>query len=68
MLGMVLTDAYKGRAKDISKAAEAEGMLVLIAGPDVVRFLPALVISDAQIAKADQLLRRALDGFLSTAK
>lgn len=68
MLGMVLTEAYKGRAKDISKAAEAEGMLVLIAGMDVVRFLPALVISDAQIAKTDQLLRRALDGFLSAAK
>ncbi len=65
MLGMVLTEAYKGRAKDISKAAEAEGLLVLIAGLDVLRFLPALVVSDAQIAAADVALRRALDGFLS---
>jgi succinylornithine aminotransferase len=65
---MVLTEAYAGRAKEISKAAEAIGLMVLIAGPDVVRFLPALVVSDAQIDEADALLRRALDVFLADAK
>ena len=65
MLGMVLAEGYRGRAKDISKAAEAQGLLVLIAGPDVVRFLPALVVSDAQIAQADKLLRAALDGVVA---
>lgn len=65
LLGMVLTQAYAGRAKEISKAAEALGLMVLIAGPDVVRFAPALVVSDAQIDEAEQLLRRALDAILT---
>jgi succinylornithine transaminase family protein len=68
MVGMVLTDAYAGRAKDISKAAEAQGLMILIAGPDVVRLLPALIVSDEQIAECDRLLRAALDAFLAPAK
>jgi len=60
MLGMVLADAWRGKAKDITKAAEAEGLMLLIAGPDVVRLLPALVVSDAQIDEAVIRLRRAL--------
>lgn len=65
MLGMVLSEQYRGRAKDITRAAEAEGLMLLIAGPDVVRLLPALIVSDAQIDEADLLLRRALEEFLA---
>ncbi|HJV50367.1 MAG TPA: acetylornithine/succinylornithine family transaminase [Noviherbaspirillum sp.] len=65
MLGMVLTDAWRGKAKDITKAAETQGLMLLIAGPDVVRLLPALVVSDAQIEDAQIRLRRALDVVLS---
>ena len=65
MLGMLLNDAYRGRAKDITKVAETEGLMLLIAGMDVVRLLPALVVTDAQIQEADRLLRRALDAFLA---
>lgn len=65
MLGMVLADAWRGKAKDITKAAEAQGLMLLIAGPDVVRFLPALVVSDAQIDEAVLRLRRALDAVLA---
>ena len=68
MLGMVLADGYRGRAKEISKAAEVQGLMILIAGMDVLRFLPALIVSDAQIARADQLLRSAIDSFLSAPK
>jgi len=67
MLGMVLSDAWRGKAKDITKAAEAQGLMLLIAGPDVVRLLPALVVSDAQIAEAELRLRRALDTVLAAA-
>jgi acetylornithine/succinyldiaminopimelate/putrescine aminotransferase len=31
---------------------------------DVLRFLPALIVSDAQIDEANLMLRRALDAFL----
>jgi succinylornithine aminotransferase len=68
MLGMVLADAWRGKAKDITKAAEAQGLMLLIAGPDVVRLLPALVVSDAQIDEADLRLRRALDAVIAAAK
>jgi succinylornithine aminotransferase len=60
MLGMALTEAWRGRAKDISRAAEGQGLLVLIAGPDVVRLLPALIISDAQIDEGVALLRKSV--------
>lgn len=65
MIGMTVTEAYRGKAKDIAKAAESEGLMLLIAGPDVVRLLPALVVTDAQIDEAVGLFRRALDAFLA---
>ena len=61
LLGVVVADAWKGKSKDIQKAAEAHGLMVLIAGTDVVRFAPALVVTDEQIAEAGRLLRAALD-------
>jgi succinylornithine aminotransferase len=63
LLGVEVTDAYKGRAKEISKAAEEQGLMVLIAGPDVLRFAPALIVTDEQILEATARLRRALSKF-----
>ncbi|MGH8808590.1 MAG: acetylornithine/succinyldiaminopimelate transaminase [Noviherbaspirillum sp.] len=67
MLGMALADAYRGRAREIAKAAEAHGLMLLIAGPDVVRLLPALIVSDEQIDEGLRRLRVALDAFLANA-
>jgi succinylornithine transaminase family protein len=61
LLGVVMADAWKGKSKDVQKAAEAQGLMVLIAGTDVVRLAPALIVSDEQIAEAGRLLRAALD-------
>lgn len=66
MLGMVLADSYLGKAKDIVKAAEAQALMLLIAGPDVVRLLPALVISDAQIDEGIARMRAALDTLVTS--
>ena len=60
LLGLVVADAFKGRSKDIQKAAEAQGLMVLIAGTEVLRLAPALIVSDAQIDEADRLLRAGL--------
>ena len=49
LIGAVLSDAWKGRAKDVLSAAEQAGVMVLQAGPDVIRFAPSLVIEDADI-------------------
>jgi len=65
LLGVELTPAYAGRAKEITKLAEEQGLMVLIAGPDVLRFAPALIVSDEQIQEATTRLRRALVKFIS---
>ncbi|MHB9839360.1 aspartate aminotransferase family protein [Paraburkholderia terrae] len=45
LIGMELTEAYKGRAKDFVTAAGKHGVIMLMAGPDVLRFAPSLIIS-----------------------
>lgn len=67
MLGLVMADAYRGRSKEISKIAEEQGLMVLIAGMDVLRFVPALVVTDAQIEEAGKILRRSVELFLQPA-
>jgi acetylornithine/N-succinyldiaminopimelate aminotransferase len=57
LVGLPTAGQFKGRAKDITKAAENMGLMLLIAGPDVVRFAPALVVTDAQIDEAVRILR-----------
>ena len=49
LLGCVLTDAYAGRAKEFLKAAERQGLMLLVAGLSVVRLAPSLVIEDKDI-------------------
>lgn len=67
LIGLPVAEGFKGRAKDITKAAEAMGLMLLIAGPDVVRFAPALIVTDAQIDEAMRILRAAVDGMLNAA-
>ena len=67
LIGLPLAAGYKGRAKDFTKACEALGLMLLIAGPDVVRLAPALIVSDEQIAEADRIMRLAVDGMLNAA-
>ncbi|GAB2902947.1 aspartate aminotransferase family protein [Microvirgula curvata] len=49
LLGAVLAEEYAGRAKDFVKAAEKQGLMVLVAGTNVVRFAPSLVIPEQDI-------------------
>ena len=67
LIGLPVADAFKGRAKDFTKAAEALGLMLLIAGPDVIRLAPALIVSDEQIAEADRIMRAAADAILAAA-
>lgn len=63
MLGAVLADPYKGRAGEILDRAAAHGLLLLQAGPDVLRFVPPLTITDAETAEGLRRLAAALDDF-----
>ena len=65
MLGAVLSPAYAGRAGDILDAAAGEGLLLLQAGPDVLRFVPALNIRDEDVAEGLARLTRAINRMLA---
>jgi succinylornithine aminotransferase len=67
LIGLPVADVFKGRAKDYTKAAESLGLMLLIAGPDVIRLAPALIVSDAQIAEADRIMRAAAADILAAA-
>ena len=60
LLGAVLTDAWKGRAGEIVTAAQQHDLMILQAGPDVVRFAPSLVIAEADIDEGLARLERTL--------
>jgi acetylornithine/N-succinyldiaminopimelate aminotransferase len=63
MLGSALSDKYKGKAKDIMKLCEEEGLMVLQAGPDVVRMVPSLIIPQADLEEGLKRFERALERF-----
>ena len=67
LIGLPVADAFAGRAKDFTKAAEALGLMLLIAGPGVIRFAPALIVSDLQIDEADRIMRAAAEAVLAAA-
>lgn len=63
LIGLPMAEEFKGRSKDYTKLCEKLGLMLLIAGPDVVRLAPALVVSDEQIVEADRLMRAAVAEF-----
>ena len=67
MLGVVLNPTFAGRASEILDHAAANGLLLLQAGPDVLRFVPPLNISDAEVADGLARLRQALESFARAA-
>ncbi len=44
LIGAELTEAYHGKAKDFLNAAMEEGVMTLVAGANVIRFTPSLVV------------------------
>lgn len=60
LIGAVLNDQWKGRARDVLLAAGEEGLLLLVAGPDVVRMTPSLVITQEEVEEGLARLDRAL--------
>ena len=51
LIGAELKPQYHGKARDFLYAAAEAGVMVLNAGPDVMRFVPSLVIDDSDIAE-----------------
>jgi acetylornithine/N-succinyldiaminopimelate aminotransferase len=68
MIGAVLESAYAGRAGEILDLAAAHGLLILQAGPDVLRIVPPLTITDEETAEGLARLAAALAAFAQEAK
>ncbi len=65
LVGAVLNDHYKGKAGALMAAAEREDLLVLVAGPDVIRFAPSLVIEQADLDEGLARFERAIIEFVA---
>jgi acetylornithine/N-succinyldiaminopimelate aminotransferase len=64
-LGCELDEPWRGKAFAVMQAASDAGLLVLMAGPDVVRLAPSLVISLDEILEGLARLETALDRALA---
>lgn len=49
LIGAVLNEKYQGQAKELLNIAMDNGLLVLIAGMNIIRFAPSLIIPDEDI-------------------
>ncbi len=65
MLGAVLNADHAGQAGVMLDHAAAQGLLILQAGPDVLRFVPALNITDEELAEGLTRLRAAIQSYLA---
>jgi acetylornithine/N-succinyldiaminopimelate aminotransferase len=59
LLGAPMTAAWQGKAKEIVNAGLRHGVWCLIAGPDVLRIAPSLVIPEADIVEGFRRLEAA---------
>ncbi|MCC8376007.1 MULTISPECIES: aspartate aminotransferase family protein [Photorhabdus] len=64
LLGAELDKAWQGKAKQLTNLAAEEGLIALIAGPDVLRFAPALNIEFADIDEGLVRLESAIMQFV----
>ncbi|MBU6953495.1 MULTISPECIES: aspartate aminotransferase family protein [unclassified Hahella] len=60
LIGAALTDEWQGKAKQFMTAALEEGVLALIAGPNVLRLAPSLIIGDDEIKEGLARFERAV--------
>ena len=60
LMGCVLNPEYAGRAKQLTQLANEEGVIALIAGPDVVRFTPSLIIPEQDVKEGLARFARAV--------
>ena len=58
--GLLLAGLLDRDASPVVDECRARGLLVLTAGPDVLRLLPPLVVSEAEVAEALGVLREVL--------
>ncbi|CAM4290923.1 aspartate aminotransferase family protein [Vibrio agarivorans] len=65
LLGAALNEEWQGRARDVLVAAGQQGLMVLVAGANVVRFTPSLVITKEEVDAGLARLDKALESLVS---
>jgi acetylornithine/N-succinyldiaminopimelate aminotransferase len=65
LLGAVLNEQYKDQAKIFFLESAQQGLLILVAGANVLRFAPALNISDDLIKQAMLKLKQAVKNIVN---
>ena len=60
LLGCALNEKFAGRSRDFLVASANEKLMCLIAGANVVRFAPSLIIPDADIQEGLARFERAV--------
>ena len=60
LLGCELKGEWKDRARDILTACMGSGLMILVAGTNVLRLAPALTIEDEDIAQGLERMERAI--------
>jgi acetylornithine aminotransferase len=63
--GMELSADTQLTSADVVKAAIAEGLLLVPAGPKVIRFVPPLIVTEAEVDTALQAVERAIATVIS---
>jgi len=61
LIGVDVRDDVDATAGDVVGKAMEEGLLLVPAGPKVIRFVPPLIVSKEEIAKALDLFEKALE-------
>lgn len=64
LLGCVMSAAYSGKAAQLMQLALQHGLLVLVAGNNVLRLAPSLLLSDADLQAGLQRLKAAITAFI----
>ncbi|WP_162286693.1 bifunctional acetylornithine/succinyldiaminopimelate transaminase [Pantoea stewartii] len=65
LIGAALKPQHAGKSRDILNAAAAEGVMVLVAGTDVMRFAPSLIIEPAYIEEGMARFAKAVGKVLA---
>jgi acetylornithine/N-succinyldiaminopimelate aminotransferase len=60
LLGAALTEQYQGKARDFMLAAAEEGLMILVAGYNVIRMTPSLVIPLEDVAEGFKRFEKAV--------
>ncbi|MDP4985244.1 aspartate aminotransferase family protein [Pseudoalteromonas tunicata] len=60
LLGAVVAEQYQGKARDFMLASIDNGLMALVAGANVVRFAPSLVIPEADIREGMARFEKAV--------